>query len=177
MTINVIDYSTASDPLAAMKAATVERRARLYAVRPEPVAPVEIVPPPVKLPVKPKRDYIRDWLALASPASIKPAPHRRIIDIVAEQTGINRIDLLSDRRTANVVMPRQICFYLLKSCTALSLPLIGRYMGGKDHTTVLHGVRKIASLIETDAALRAQVESLTLRIQSETASLQAEESA
>lgn len=174
MTIAVIDYSNAADPLAAMKAAAAARRARLYAPRAEPVAPVEIVPPPAKRPAKPKRDYIRDWLALASPEAIKPAPHRRVLDIVAEQTGVKRIDLLSHRRTVDIVRPRQLCFYLMKTCTTLSLPLIGRHMGGKDHTTVLHGIRRITSQIEADDELRALVESLTLRIQSETARIQAE---
>lgn len=170
MTVAVIDYSNAADPLAAMKAAAAARRARLYAPRPEPVAPVVVVPEPVALPIaKPKPDYIRDWIGLATPEAMRPAASSRIIAIVAQVTGVTRLDILSERRAAYIVRARQICFYLMRHCSTLSLPEIARRVGGRDHTTALHGVRKIADLIETDADLRALVRNLTARIQAEAA--------
>ena len=57
--------------------------------------------------------------------------------------GVNRGDLLSSRRNRSIVRPRQIGMYLAKSLTARSLPEIGRRFGGRDHTTVLHAIRKI----------------------------------
>lgn len=66
--------------------------------------------------------------------------------------------LNSDTRTQAVVRPRQIAMYLAKSLTTRSLPDIGRRFGGRDHTTVLHAVRKIAGLIQSDPLIASQVE-------------------
>ncbi|PNE09990.1 MAG: chromosomal replication initiation protein DnaA, partial [Beijerinckiaceae bacterium] len=67
---------------------------------------------------------------------------------------------LSARRTASVVRPRQISMYLSKLLTPRSLPEIGRRFGGRDHTTVLHAVRKITGLVTTDATLSEEIELL-----------------
>lgn len=170
MTVAVIDYSGASDPLAAMMAAASARRARLYAPHREPetesVAPVV---KPVVLSHVVFNDPVRDWIALATPAATKPGESTRIIALVAETFGVTRLDLISERRTADIVMPRQICFYLMRTCTTLSFPEIGRRMGGRDHTTAIHGVRKIAGLLETQPHIRVLVEALVLRIQAEAA--------
>ena len=70
--------------------------------------------------------------------------------MVARQYNVSRSDLLSSRRTANVVRPRQVAMYLAKTLTLRSLPEIGRRFGGRDHTTVLHAVRKIEALVAKD---------------------------
>ncbi len=70
--------------------------------------------------------------------------------IVARHYNVSRGDLLSSRRTANVVRPRQVAMYLAKTLTLRSLPEIGRRFGGRDHTTVLHAVRKIENLVGND---------------------------
>ena len=67
---------------------------------------------------------------------------------------------MSARRTANVVRPRQVAMYLSKVMTLRSLPEIGRRFGGRDHTTVLHAVRKIEGLTGSDEALREDVRAL-----------------
>lgn len=167
MTIAVIDYSNATDPLAAMKAAAAARRARLYAPAPKPKVEAP-KPKPAPVPII-KPDYIRDWIALASPESIKPAPHRRIIAMVSEAFGMTYFDIVGDRRLAAVVLARQVCFYLMRTCTGMSYPEIGRRIGNRDHSTALHGSNKIAKLIEADAELSAVVETLTIRIQAEAA--------
>lgn len=90
-----------------------------------------------------------------------------VIDIqqkVCECYGISRVDLLSPRRTANIVGPRQVAMYLAKVLTTRSLPELGRRFGGKDHTTVLHAVRKIESRVGRDSAFAEQVESVRLAI-------------
>ena len=87
----------------------------------------------------------------------------RIEDIqkrVASHYNVSRADLLSSRRTAAVVMPRQIAMFLAKSLTLRSLPEIGRRFGGRDHTTVLHAVRKIDNLCNTNTTLRDEVDLL-----------------
>jgi chromosomal replication initiation ATPase DnaA len=72
-----------------------------------------------------------------------------IMKIVCLHFGVSRIDVLSDRRTADIVRPRQIAMYLAKRLTLRSLPEIGRRFGGRDHTTVLHAVRKTQSLLDS----------------------------
>ncbi len=76
------------------------------------------------------------------------------------QYNVSRSDLLSSRRTANVVRPRQVAMYLAKTLTLRSLPEIGRRFGGRDHTTVLHAVRKIEGLVGNDMALAEEIEIL-----------------
>ncbi len=83
-----------------------------------------------------------------------------ILRVVTKHFGVNRSDLLSSRRNRSIVRPRQIGMYLAKSLTARSLPEIGRRFGGRDHTTVLHAIRKVDELIAADAALREDVEIL-----------------
>ena len=85
--------------------------------------------------------------------------------VVARQYNVSRSDLLSSRRTANVVRPRQVAMYLAKTLTLRSLPEIGRRFGGRDHTTVLHAVRKIEALVSKDIALSEEVESLKRQLQ------------
>jgi chromosomal replication initiator protein len=66
-----------------------------------------------------------------------------ILKFVSRHYNISRTDILSARRTRTIVRPRQIAMYLAKTMTPRSLPEIGRRFGGRDHTTVLHAVRKI----------------------------------
>ena len=90
-----------------------------------------------------------------------PEPKRVRVDdilrVVAKHYGVTRADILSQRRTANVVLPRQVAMYLAKTITLRSLPEIGRRFGGRDHTTVLHAVRKIEGLRRDDPSLAADV--------------------
>jgi chromosomal replication initiator protein len=69
---------------------------------------------------------------------------------VAQHYHVSRNDILSERRTSSVVRPRQVAMYLAKTMTPRSLPEIGRRFGGKDHTTVLHAVRKMEALVNSD---------------------------
>jgi Bacterial dnaA protein helix-turn-helix len=80
--------------------------------------------------------------------------------VVADYYGLSFIDLLSHRRTTKLVRPRQIAMYLTKKLTLKSLPEIGRRFRGRDHTTVLHGIKRITELIEHDADLAHDVDEL-----------------
>jgi chromosomal replication initiator protein len=80
--------------------------------------------------------------------------------VVARQFNVSKNDLLSNRRTRVIVRPRQIAMYLAKVMTPRSLPEIGRRFGGRDHTTVLHAVRKIEDLASKDQKLAHEIELL-----------------
>ena len=80
-----------------------------------------------------------------------------ILKIIGRHFNVGRTDLLSPRRARSVVVPRQIGMYLAKKMTARSLPEIGRRFGGRDHSTVLHAVRKIEDQIKTDDKLAREV--------------------
>lgn len=97
-------------------------------------------------------------------------PRVKIEDIqraTALQFGLTKTDLLSQRRTKQIVGPRQIAMYLSKVMTVRSLPDIGRRFGGRDHTTVLHAVRKIEKALETDTNLQKVVQTLKSAILSQ----------
>jgi chromosomal replication initiator protein len=83
-----------------------------------------------------------------------------ILRTVSKHYGVNRGDLLSGRRNRSIVRPRQIGMYLAKLLTSRSLPEIGRRFGNRDHTTVLHAIRKIEQLMTDDNQLREEVELL-----------------
>jgi chromosomal replication initiator protein len=102
-------------------------------------------------------EVIRDLVRPSDPRRIRVED---ILRIVAKHYGVTRADLLSSRRTANVVRPRQIAMYLAKTLTLRSLPEIGRRFGGRDHTTVLHAVRKIDANVAIDKVLAEEVEVL-----------------
>ncbi len=105
---------------------------------------------------------MRDLIRPAEPKRVRIEDIQRI---VARQYNVSRADLLSSRRTANVVRPRQVAMYLAKVLTLRSLPEIGRRFGGRDHTTVLHAVRKIEALSGNDTALSEEIESLKRQLQ------------
>jgi chromosomal replication initiator protein len=105
---------------------------------------------------------VRDLIRPQEPKRVKIEDIQRV---VARQYNVSRADLLSSRRTANVVRPRQVAMYLAKILTLRSLPEIGRRFGGRDHTTVLHAVRKIENLVNTDAALAEEIELLKRQLQ------------
>lgn len=111
----------------------------------------------VPLTVESAEDAIRDLVRTRDPKKVKIEDIQKL---VASHYNVSRADLLSSRRTAAVVRPRQIAMFLSKVLTPRSLPEIGRRFGGRDHTTVLHAVRKIEGLSGTDRALAQDLEFL-----------------
>ena len=83
-----------------------------------------------------------------------------ILRIVSRHYKVPRNDILSSRRSRDVVRPRQIAMYLAKALTSRSLPEIGRRFGGRDHTTVLHSVRKVEQMMKDDGDLCQEIELL-----------------
>ena len=105
---------------------------------------------------------IRDLIRAKEPKRVKIEDIQKL---VATHYSVTRADILSARRTATVVKPRQVAMYLSKALTLRSLPEIGRRFGGRDHTTVLHAVRKIEGLSSSDGALREEIELLKRMLQ------------
>jgi len=79
---------------------------------------------------------------------------------VAEHFNIKQADMQSPRRARQVARPRQVAMYLAKQLTTRSLPEIGRKFGGRDHTTVMHAVKKVEELCAADSAFLEDVELL-----------------
>ena len=100
---------------------------------------------------------VRDLVQGIEPRRIKIED---ILRIVSRHFGVSKGDLLSQRRHRSVVWPRQIGMYLAKQLTARSLPEIGRRFGNRDHTTVLHAIRKIDGEITGNPRLRDEIEEL-----------------
>ena len=98
---------------------------------------------------------IRDLIRTREPKRVKIEDIQKL---VASHYNVSRADILSSRRTATVVRPRQIAMYLSKALTPRSLPEIGRRFGGRDHTTVLHAVRKIENLCGAETTLAEELE-------------------
>jgi chromosomal replication initiator protein len=105
---------------------------------------------------------IRDLIRTHEPKRVKIEDIQKL---VASHYSVSRADILSSRRTAVVVKPRQVAMFLAKTLTMRSLPEIGRRFGGRDHTTVLHAVRKIDGLSQTDGTLRDVLEILKRMLQ------------
>jgi chromosomal replication initiator protein len=102
------------------------------------------------------RDLVESTLVDLQSRSTAMTPDR-IIAAVAEHFGVDEDRLLSTDRTRQVALPRQVAMFLIREGTDASLPKIGEVLGGRDHTTVMYGLDKIASLLETDEGLRRQV--------------------
>ncbi len=79
---------------------------------------------------------------------------------VAEYYNIKMVDMHSARRSASIARPRQVAMYLSKQLTSRSLPEIGRKFGGKDHTTVMHAIKRINELMREDIELKEDIERL-----------------
>ena len=79
---------------------------------------------------------------------------------VAEHYNIRLSDMHSPRRARTIARPRQVAMYLAKTLTEHSLPEIGRKFGGRDHTTIMHGVRRIEELVVSDQGIQEDVELL-----------------
>lgn len=105
-------------------------------------------------------DVAKESLSDILRASERKVTVDEIIRKVADHYNLKINDILSARRARAVARPRQIAMYLAKNLTSKSLPDIGRRFGGRDHTTVIHAVKKITELKATDAGIEEDVELL-----------------
>ena len=107
------------------------------------------------------QDVLKDVFPMggAQQVSIKS-----IQDAVCNRFGLSSSELCGDKRSQNIVYPRQVAMYLSRELTDSSLPKIGKEFGGRDHTTVIHATSKIARLIREDPSVYTLVQELTARI-------------
>ncbi|MCP5431631.1 MAG: chromosomal replication initiator protein DnaA [Alphaproteobacteria bacterium] len=99
---------------------------------------------------------------------LRGSERRLTVDLIqrntAEYFGVTVADIVGKERTRNIVQARHVAMYLSRTLVHRSYPDLGNRFGGKDHTSVLFGVRKIRGLIETDRSVREAVETLTQRL-------------
>jgi chromosomal replication initiator protein len=107
------------------------------------------------------QDVLRDVFPQGEAAEVSI---KRIQDLVAEQFGLSHDELCGEKRSQNIVYPRQVAMYLSRELTDSSLPKIGKEFGGRDHTTVIHATSKISRLIREDRSVYNLVQELTARV-------------
>ncbi len=103
-----------------------------------------------------------------SPSRPKKARHitiQTIVDAVTEFYGIRLSELQSKRRARSVTLPRQVCMFFARKFTQHSLEEVGRFFGGRDHTTVIHAVRMVESRRDADPEFDADVRTLEAQLQ------------
>ena len=101
---------------------------------------------------------------LISPNAAREVTPQLIINVVSEHFGITPLDLIGQKRSKELVFPRQIVMYLCGDMTSESLQNIGKALGGRDHTTIIHGTKKIASELKTDENLKNTIDILKKKI-------------
>jgi hypothetical protein len=149
-----------------------ERRARLSPRPTEPKRPNVSAETALAAPFAPKVPYGESVIIITKPvadadkqaAMLAPSMIKIIQRECARQFNVNVADLKSPRRTAYLAFARQVAMYITKTLTQKSLPEIGRRFGGRDHTTVLHAVRKIENLIKSDDDFALQAEAIEHRV-------------
>ena len=106
-------------------------------------------------------ENVKLWIADLLKTKEKQVSIEDIQNKVAEKYGIKTSEILSANRSKNIARPRQIAMYLAKNLTTKSLADIGKFFGGKDHTTVMHACKKVEELIATTPETATEIEALT----------------
>lgn len=106
-------------------------------------------------------EALKDVIYPDQPKEITPS---LIIDVVAEHFGVSPEDITSRKRNSEFVLPRQVVMYLCRELTETPFITIGKLLGKKDHTTVIHGVKKITEELSTNEELKNKVEIIKKKI-------------
>jgi hypothetical protein len=148
-----------------------ERRARLARLGAIPTNSIvsklteaQVVPlrPEKKLVIPPVEFFYQNfwcWDLVTATNRIMPTI-QNIQNVVANNFDITVIDMVSARRTKHLILPRHIALYLAKTLTKFSYPVIGRYFGGRDHSTIIHAVEKIEARMESEQDLKRTIDGL-----------------
>jgi len=110
-------------------------------------------------------DLVQECLSDILRASDKRVTVEEIQRKVAEHYNVRLADMIGPKRLRTIARPRQVAMYLAKTMTQRSLPEIGRRFGGRDHTTIMHGIRKIEELMVADNQLADDVQLLKRLLQ------------
>ena len=106
-------------------------------------------------------EALKDVIYPNKPKEITPT---LIINVVAEHFGVKPEDITSKKRNSEFVQPRQVVMYLCRELTDTSFTNIGKLLGKKDHTTIIHGVNKVSAEIQTNEELRNKIDLITKKI-------------
>lgn len=101
---------------------------------------------------------------IIAPGDKKEVTPEFIIEVVADHFNLTPLDIVSQRRNKEIVYPRQIAMYLCRSMTDTGLQNIGKSLGGRDHTTILHGIDKITADLEGNPTLQNTIDILKKKI-------------
>ncbi len=106
-------------------------------------------------------EALKDFISPGSSAAVTP---QTIINVVADHYKCTAEDIISSKRTKEIVVPRQVVMYLCRTMTDTPLQTIGKALGGKDHSTIMSGVKKITKQLETDEAMNNTIEVLKKKL-------------
>ena len=101
---------------------------------------------------------------IISPDEKKVITPEYIISVVAEHFNVTVNDIIGNKRNSKIVIPRQISMYLCREITSTPLKTIGKCLGNRDHTTIMHGIDKIVNEINSDDNLKNTIDILTKKI-------------
>ena len=101
---------------------------------------------------------------IISPNAERKVTANLIIQVVADHFGLTPLDIASQKRSKNIAYPRQICMYLCQEITGTPLQEIGKLLGGRDHTTIIHGRDKIAADLKTNTTTANTIEILKKKL-------------
>ena len=101
---------------------------------------------------------------IIAPGDKKEVTPEFIIEVVADHFNLTPLDIVSQRRNKEIVYPRQIAMYLCRNMTDTGLQNIGKSLGGRDHTTILHGIDKITADLEGNPTLQNTIDILKKKI-------------
>ncbi|MCR4955839.1 MAG: chromosomal replication initiator protein DnaA [Lachnospiraceae bacterium] len=107
----------------------------------------------------------RELANIVSPDKPKEVTPQLIIEIVSDHFGISVDQMISKNRSNDIAKPRQIAMYLCKNMVSeVSLDTVGSLLGGRDHSTIIHGIKKIADEIEKDKEMNSTIETIKKKI-------------
>jgi chromosomal replication initiator protein len=106
---------------------------------------------------KPNLEFVKKFLGVKTKTESKKVSPKKLVSIVCQHYKIKTVDLFGSCRKANLVLPRQVTMYLLREDLGLPLMAIGDILGGRDHTTIMHGVEKIKQRFNADSDLRHEI--------------------
>ena len=107
---------------------------------------------------------VRELQNIISPDKPREITPQLVIEIVAEHFNISTAQMISKNRSSEIARPRQIAMYLCKNMTNSSLEMIGAILGGRDHSTIIHGIRKITEDYEKNEDFHHLLETIKKKI-------------
>jgi chromosomal replication initiator protein len=106
------------------------------------------------------KEALQGVLGPGDPRARKPVSPQRIQEVVAAQFSVQVSGLVSKRRTKDLTVPRQVAMYLMRDILEMPLVQIGNHFGGRDHSTVIHSIRKVEEAVETDPSFERRVSAI-----------------